>query len=915
MRAKFWVAPVGALVLLSGLVGAVAPAQALGVATVTAPGVPTHVVTSGATPRTINVAWTAPISNGGAAITDYSVEYRKVGESTWSSFQDGVSTATSVTVSGLTGSSLYEFRVSAWNSQQGGWSARASVVAAGDFSSCAVMAAGSAQCWGDNTNLQLGHSVAAYGDAPAQVATLDGSGPTTTVMSLAAGSAHSCAVLEDGSAKCWGTGLSGRLGDGSSETSSTPLLVAGLDGTSPEKSVVVIAAGSSHTCAVLGDGSAKCWGTNFSGQLGNGTTDSASEPVAVTDLDGASPGATAISISAGAAQSCAVLADGSAKCWGSNTSGRLGRGTDEDSLVPVLVSGLTGGMPATTVRSIATAVQHTCAVLGTGAVSCWGANFNGQLGDGKTDASNAPVGVPDIDGTTPAKTAIAVSMGDAHSCALLATGAVKCWGGDDRNELGSGPGSSLTPLPVTDVDGSSLDKTAVALAVGGAHSCVVLAAGATKCWGANTRGELGSDTGNTYTTPITVPGLDGTSQQPKVATPSFGATAPIEAPGAPTGVTAANPTTSSLEVSWTPPAFDGGSPILAYYVQYRIAGSIPWREFARDDSPATSVIVTGLASDTLYEFNVAAAVDSAVGAYTPTATATRTLSGGPGAPTNVVASAPTATQISVAWTSPTATGTSSISDYVVQYRTLTAQTWSTASHVRPTRTSMTVSGLAAGTTYLFRVAAVNGAGPGEYSAESTAVATLVLPGVPGKPKIVTRSSTSVSISWTAAAANGSLITSYRVEYQADGGVWKSPVPATYVASAATITVKEGSTYVFRVSAISAAGTGPSSPVSLAALAASAPSAPIQLTTITTQRAGEILVTWGRADANGAAYPRRYTVSWRISGGKWQSEIDPPKLWYYTITGLRKGAKYDVRVTFTTGEGSAAATKLGILVAK
>ncbi|MCX6422859.1 MAG: fibronectin type III domain-containing protein [Actinobacteria bacterium] len=915
MRAKFITAPVGVLVLLSGLVGAVAPAQAVGVATVSAPGVPTHVVTSGATPRTINVAWTAPISNGGAAITDYSVEYRKVGESTWTSVQDGVSAATSATISGLSGSSLYEFRVSAGNSQVGEWSPRESVVAAGDFSSCAVMAAGSAQCWGDNTNLQLGHSGATYGDAAAQVATLDGGGPTTTVVSLAAGSAHSCAVLADGSAKCWGAGLSGRLGDGSGDNSSTPLLVAGLDGTSPGKLVVEIAAGSSHTCAVLGDGSAKCWGANSSGQLGNGTTDSASEPVAVTDLDGTSPGNSALSISAGASQSCAVLADGSAKCWGSNTSGRLGRGTDEDSLVPVLVSGLTGGTTATTVRSIATAVLHTCAVLESGAVTCWGANFNGQLGDGTTDSSNSPVAVPGIDGTTPAKTAISVSLGDAHTCALLATGAVKCWGGDDRNELGSGPGTSLTPVTVTDVDGTSLDKTAVALAVGGTHSCVVLATGATKCWGGNTRGELGSNTGTSETAPVSVPGLEGTSQQALTATGAFGATTPIEAPSAPTGVTAANPTTSSAEVSWTAPQWDGGSAITDYDVQYRVVGSISWLAFARVAWPATSVVVTGLASDTSYEFRVAAANVMLTGSYTLTATSTSTLSGGPGAPTNVVASAPTAAQIRVSWTAPSVTGTTSIRDYEVEYRSLTAQTWFTASHVRSIRTSMTVTGLTAGTTYVFRVAAVNTAGPGEYSAESNAVVTLVLPGAPGKPKIVTRSNISVSISWTAAAANGSPISNYLVEYQADGGVWKSLAPATYTTRAATITVREGSTYVFRISAISAAGTGPSSPVSLSALAASAPSAPIQLTAVTTRQNGEILVTWGRADANGAAYPRRYTVSWRISGGKWQSEIDPPKLWYCTITGLRKGAKYDVRVTFSTGEGSAAATKLGILVAK
>ena len=913
MRAKFWVVPVGTIVLLSSLVGAVAPAQALGVATVSAPGVPTHVVTSGATPRTMNVTWTAPVSNGGEPITDYSVEYRKIGESTWSRFRDGESAETSATISGLSGSSFYEFRVGAWNSQRSNWSPRESVVAAGDFSSCAVMASGSAKCWGDNTNLQLGHSGATYGDAAAQVATFEGAGSTTTVVSLAAGSAHSCAVLADGSAKCWGAALSGRLGDGAGEPSDTPLLVAGLDGTSPGKSVVAITAGSSHTCAVLGDGSAKCWGANFSGQLGNGTTDSGSEPVAVTGLDGTAPDKTALSISAGGSQSCAVLADGSAKCWGSNVSGRLGNPSEDDSLVPVLVSGLDGSTLAKSVRSIATAVQHTCVVLGTGGVSCWGANFNGQLGDGTTNASNTPVAVPDIDGTTPAKTAIAVSLGEAHTCALLATGAVKCWGGDDRNELGSGPGTSLTPVTVTDVDGTSLDKTAVALAVGGTHSCVVLATGATKCWGGNTRGELGSLTGTAQTVPITVPGVDGISQQSMTATTGFGATAPIEAPGAPTGVTAANPTTSSLEVSWTAPQSDGGSVIVSYVLQYRIAGANQWSTFSREDSPATSVVVTGLASNTSYEFNVAAANVLLTGSYTPTVTSTRTLSGGPSAPGLVIALPPTATKCRVVWSAPDP-GTSPISDYVVQFRTLTAQTWTTVSHRASTSTLLDVSGLAAGTTYLFRVAAVNGAGPGAYSAESNAVATLVLPGAPGKPKIVTRSNTSVGISWTAAVANGSPITSYRVEYQADGRAWKSLAPTTYTTRAATVTAQEGSTYVFRVSAISAAGTGPSSPVSLSALAASAPSAPIQLTAGTTNFAGQIAVSWGKANLHGAPFGR-YTVAWKVKGGAWQAEEDPVLLWRHLITGLKKGVTYFVRVTVTTIEGSAASTSLGILITK
>ena len=633
----------------------------------------------------------------------------------------------------------------------------------------------------------------------------------------------------------------------------------------------------------------------------------------MTDLDGSSPEKTALSISAGASQSCAVLADGSAKCWGSNTSGRVGNPSEDDSLVPVLVSGLDGSTLAKSVWSISTAVQHTCAVVGTGGVNCWGANFNGQLGDGGTDPSNTPVAVPDIDGTTPAKTAIAVSLGDAHTCALLATGAVKCWGGDDRDQLGSGLVTSLIPVTVTDVDGTSLDKTAIALAVGGTHSCVVLATAATKCWGGNTRGEVGSNTGTTQIAPVSVPGVDGTSQQAMTATGAYGATAPIEAPGAPVGVMATSPTTSSLQVSWTAPEFDGGADVVNFEVQYRVVGSTEWVPFTREVSEATLVVVTALASDTSYEFRVAAANVMLTGAYTQTTTATRTLSGGPGAPTNVVAAAPTATHIRVSWAAPSATGTSPIIDYVVEYRTLTAQTWSSASHVRSIRTSMTVTGLAAGTTYVFRVAAVNTAGPGEYSAESNAVATLVLPGAPGKPKIVTRSSTSVSISWTAAAANGSPISNYLVEYQADGRVWTS-VPATYTTRAATFTVREGSTYVFRVKAFSAAGTGPTSPVSLPALAASPPDEPTSMKASTTQRAGEISVTWGRADLNGASFAR-YTVSWQAKGGKWQKEVDPVLLWRHTITKLSKGVTYSVRVTVTTDEGSAAATKLGILVAK
>jgi alpha-tubulin suppressor-like RCC1 family protein len=205
-----------------------------------------------------------------------------------------------------------------------------------------------------------------------------------------------------------------------------PVEVAGLSG------VVKIAAGFNSTCALLSDGTVKCWGDNSVGQLGIGTGTSSLVPVKVLSIDNAK-GLFAFYSAIPAFVSedddstfCAVLSDGTAKCWGSNTLGAAGSGTSGLSQArPIAVKGAEG------VSQIAGGQHFGCASVATG-VSCWGYNGQGQLGNGSTTSlSNSPVQVSKLG------PAVAVAAGTYHACALLSDGSVQCWGSNTYNQLGN----------------------------------------------------------------------------------------------------------------------------------------------------------------------------------------------------------------------------------------------------------------------------------------------------------------------------------------------------------------------------------------------------------------------------------------------------------------------------------------------
>lgn len=286
-----------------------------------------------------------------------------------------------------------------------------------------------------------------------------------------------CGLFGSGSGKCWGYNSSTYgLGDGTTYDSRTGVTPTGFG-----SNLIGIAAGYAHGCGLFADGSAKCFGYNTYGMLGNGNTTTQKTPVAV-GLPGISQ------LYSGYYTVCARK-DDEAYCWGYNNYGQVGDGTTTNKSAPTLV--IESGVAA-----LAPAYYHTCALMTDSTVQCWGYNTYGHLGNNTTTNSSVPTPVLGIDGATTGLSNVAeVCTGYGHSCARLVDGRIACWGYNNNGQLGIGSTTNSTvPKVVSGI------TTATKLVCGYYHTCAI-DNGYVKCWGDNAYGQLGNGTTSDASTP------------------------------------------------------------------------------------------------------------------------------------------------------------------------------------------------------------------------------------------------------------------------------------------------------------------------------------------------------------------------------------------------------------------------------
>ncbi|MFZ9594742.1 MAG: RCC1 domain-containing protein [Bdellovibrionia bacterium] len=364
-------------------------------------------------------------------------------------------------------------------SQSAGGSAhfRNDRVAVGGYHSCGITLSGALKCWGLNADGRVGNKTET-GDQLSPVAIDRGS----TYSQISAGESHTCGITGTGIVKCWGSDSTGQLGNGSTTGDQVaPVEIASDSDTTYSQ----IAAGGHHTCAITSAGVLQCWGSDGNGQLGNGPTSvNLSSPIVVDE------GTLYSRIAAGDRHTCGITSTGILKCWGSDTNNQIGNGTGTvDQNDPVEID------RGTSYSQISAGYHHTCGITTGGVLKCWGKNYSGQLGDGSTGGEEAlPV---EIDRGT---TYSLIAAGTNHTCGITSTGILKCWGHQNFGALGNGLTGGLEGSPVEIDRGTQYSQ----LATGDRTTCAITVEGDFKCWGRNTNGQIGDGSTNDGSYPIPI---------------------------------------------------------------------------------------------------------------------------------------------------------------------------------------------------------------------------------------------------------------------------------------------------------------------------------------------------------------------------------------------------------------------------
>ncbi len=377
-------------------------------------------------------------------------------------------------------------------------SAGAAQVIAGEEHTCALFHTGEIKCWGNFDDGRLGYfeldQDVGDDETPADMPFVDMGGAAVVQMSL--GSNFTCALLDTDEVKCWGSGQHGRTGQASAADLGFDEVPGDIPAISLGGPAIEISAGDRHACAVMLGGDLRCWGRNDRGQVGvpdDGVIGmNIGDDELPSDVPPVNVGAAVDHVAAGGDHTCAILSGGEVRCFGRDNMGQLGTpegppaeiGDDEDpASAPVVLL-------AEQAVVIAAGFDHSCVGYVGGDVQCWGAGGSGRLGYGNTDdvgTNEDPILITPIDlGSAPTH----LVAGDEHTCARVGTTQIYCWGEGTNGRLGYGNEMDLFAPNGIQVN-LALPLAPGMVTAGGAFTCGRTEGSDVKCWGRNNRGQLG----------------------------------------------------------------------------------------------------------------------------------------------------------------------------------------------------------------------------------------------------------------------------------------------------------------------------------------------------------------------------------------------------------------------------------------